>query len=234
MRIYVTGDTHIPLDIGKLNTKEFPEQKELNRDDYVVILGDFGLYWFRNEEHRYWKEWLEAKPFTVLWIDGNHENHEWIGELPVSRWHGGKVHQTSENIIHLMRGECYEIGGMRFLAAGGAQSYDRWGRIPSVSWWEEELWNHREQENLFWTLDRMRADHVPFDYILSHTCPKSLLMPMFGVSPMEDPDPTAALLENVLEDLGADGFRDWYFGHWHQDKSLGRFHCRFQQITRIC
>ena len=43
MKIYVTGDTHIPIDISKLNMREFPEQKELTREDYVIILGDFGL-----------------------------------------------------------------------------------------------------------------------------------------------------------------------------------------------
>ena len=27
--IYITGDTHIPIDIKKLNTKNFPDQREL-------------------------------------------------------------------------------------------------------------------------------------------------------------------------------------------------------------
>ena len=43
--IFLTGDTHIPIDVSKLNTKNFPEQKNLTSDDYVIILGDFGLYW---------------------------------------------------------------------------------------------------------------------------------------------------------------------------------------------
>lgn len=233
MRIYITGDTHIPIDINKLNAKEFPEQKELTREDYVIILGDFGLYWHNDKEHQHWKKWLEEKPFTVLWIDGNHENHQWISSLPVSRWHGGRVHQTAENIIHLMRGECFEIGGKHFLAAGGAQSYDRLCRVAGVSWWEEELWSHQEQENLFFTLDRMKAEGIRIDYILSHTCPRELLRPMFGVSPMEDPDPTASLLQAVYDELGSQGFQGWYFGHWHQDKSMGKFHCLYDEVRRI-
>ena len=43
--IYITGDTHIPLDISKLNTTHFPQQSEMTKDDFVIVLGDFGLYW---------------------------------------------------------------------------------------------------------------------------------------------------------------------------------------------
>ena len=43
--IYITGDTHIPIDIKKLNTKNFSEQKTLTKEDYVIICGDFGGVW---------------------------------------------------------------------------------------------------------------------------------------------------------------------------------------------
>ena len=233
MKIYVTGDTHIPIDIRKLYIREFSEQKELTRDDYVIILGDFGLYWHYDAEHLKWLSWLEEKNFTILWIDGNHENHQWLNKLPVTEWHEGMVHQTSDNIIHLMRGECYEIGGKYFLAAGGAQSYDRLSRIEEVSWWKEELWSHKEQRNLFFTLDKMKSKNKTIDYVLSHTCPRDLLMPMFGISPMEDPDPTSSLLQILYDELGYHGFQGWYFGHWHKNKSMGKFHCLFDDIVRI-
>ena len=233
MKIYITGDTHIPIDISKLSTRNFPEQKELTREDYVIILGDFGLYWRYDAEHLYWMRWLEDKNFTVLWIDGNHENHRWLNSLPVSEWHGGEVHQTADNIIHLMRGECYEIGGKYFLAAGGAQSYDRLCRETEVNWWKEELWNHKQQSNLFFTLDIMKSKNQRIDYVLSHTCPRDLLIPMLGISPMEDPDPTTSMLQTVYDDLGSEGFIGWYFGHWHQNKSMGKFHCLYDEIVRI-
>ena len=41
--IYLTGDLHGSIDISKLNTRNFPEQKIMTKQDYVVILGDFGL-----------------------------------------------------------------------------------------------------------------------------------------------------------------------------------------------
>ena len=42
--IYITGDTHIPVDIQKLSTKRFPEQKEMTKNDYVIICGDLVAY----------------------------------------------------------------------------------------------------------------------------------------------------------------------------------------------
>ena len=105
--------------------------------------------------------------------------------------------------------------------------------MSEVSWWKEELWSHKEQDNLFFTLDRMNAEGIPIDYILSHTCPRELLRPMFGVSPMDDPDPTTDMLQTVYDELGDDGFQGWYFGHWHQDKSMGKFHCLYDEIVRI-
>lgn len=38
--IYVTGDTHANIDIAKLNTTKFPQQKELTKNDFVIICGD--------------------------------------------------------------------------------------------------------------------------------------------------------------------------------------------------
>ena len=35
--IYITGDTHIPIDISKLNTRNFPEQKKLTKKIITVI-----------------------------------------------------------------------------------------------------------------------------------------------------------------------------------------------------
>ena len=41
--IYITGDCH--CDFVRFNTENFPEQKEMTKDDYVLICGDFGGVW---------------------------------------------------------------------------------------------------------------------------------------------------------------------------------------------
>ncbi|MBR1854730.1 MAG: hypothetical protein IJ794_16560 [Lachnospiraceae bacterium] len=44
-RIFVTGDTHGDMDIRKLNQRNFPAQRELTKEDYLIIAGDFGNVW---------------------------------------------------------------------------------------------------------------------------------------------------------------------------------------------
>jgi predicted phosphodiesterase len=41
--ICITGDTHIPIDIDKLDPDNFPEQSQMTKADYVIVCGDFGL-----------------------------------------------------------------------------------------------------------------------------------------------------------------------------------------------
>ena len=56
--IFITGDTHGNIDIKKLNSRIFPEQKTLAKSDFVIIAGDFGLIWDDSNECKYWIKWL--------------------------------------------------------------------------------------------------------------------------------------------------------------------------------
>lgn len=107
--IFITGDIH--GDPTRFSINNFPEQKEITRDDFVIICGDFGLIWAQEESKRekYWLDWLEDKPYTTLFVDGNHENFARLNACPVENWHGGKVHKIREHVIHLMRGEYKQL-----------------------------------------------------------------------------------------------------------------------------
>lgn len=52
--IYITGDTHIPIDIHKLSSSRFREQESMTRADHVIICGDFGGIWNGGNEDKYW------------------------------------------------------------------------------------------------------------------------------------------------------------------------------------
>ena len=228
--IYLTGDTHIPIDVMKLHEENWKEQVGLTRSDYLIILGDFGLYWKEDETFEHWMDWFGSKPFTTLWIDGNHENHAWINSLPVSEWHGGKVHRSLDNLIHLMRGEIYDIDGKMFLAAGGADSIDKNRRIVGETWWEEEQWSYRQQQTMAYNLEQLRSSGGNLDFVLSHTCPNNIIMPMFGIRNCKDP--VSRLLQMVADDYFLE-IEGWYFGHWHADKDFGRFHCLYHEVRRL-
>lgn len=173
--IFITGDTH--GDFIRFSADIFPEQKRMTKDDFVIVCGDFGI-WAENKQERYWLKWLEEKSFTTLFVDGNHENYDLLARYPVVEWHGGEVQFIRRSVIHLMRGQVYEIEGKRFFAMGGASSHDisdgilepdapdflkrlkimqvqdRFYRINHISWWEEELPSDKEYETALANLER--------------------------------------------------------------------------------
>jgi hypothetical protein len=51
--LYVTGDLHGYIDIGKLKSKRFSIKRELSKDDFVIIAGDFGLVWDNKNDEIY-------------------------------------------------------------------------------------------------------------------------------------------------------------------------------------
>lgn len=91
--IWVTGDIH--GDPSRLSSRSFDEQEFFEKQDenFVIILGDFGLVWNYEKEsktEKWWLDWLAAKPFYTLFISGNHENFDRLDKYPVSEWNGGK------------------------------------------------------------------------------------------------------------------------------------------------
>ena len=40
----------------------------------------------------------------------------------MAEWHGGKVHRIRPHVLHLMRGQIFELEGFRFFTMGGAKS----------------------------------------------------------------------------------------------------------------
>lgn len=44
MSVWVTGDVHGSIDIGKLSGRRWPEGKGLTRGDLLIVCGDFGHY----------------------------------------------------------------------------------------------------------------------------------------------------------------------------------------------
>lgn len=254
-KIFVTGDTHGTF--NKFSTARFPQQKSLDKEDYVIICGDFGLVWdiIREErkpweeeepvplsekkesrEEAWWLDWLEQLPFTVLFVDGNHENFDRLYQYPVEDWHGGKVHKIRPSVIHLMRGQVFEIAGKKIFTFGGAASHDisdgilevtdpdirqkiktlevrgALFRVNHVSWWKEELPSEAEKEE-GWANLAKHGNKV--DYIISHCCPgqvQRLIDEHF-----DEQNELTAYFDSVR--LGVE-YDKWYFGHYHLDKVI--------------
>ena len=127
--IYITGDTHGYF--TRFSAKRLRKAgMELTQEDYIIICGDFGLCWAEDKTFEYHCKNFEEKPYTILWVQGNHENYDMIGKYPLEEWHGGKVrHIIRDKVILLERGQVFEIDGKTFFTFGGASSHDIQGGI---------------------------------------------------------------------------------------------------------
>ena len=111
--IYITGDTHGEL--GRFWGEHKLCDDPLTEKDYLVIAGDFSFV-FQQAGTVYHKEEcaaldsLEEKPYTILFIDGNHENFpRLLSEFPEEEWHGNKVdliitHTAPQKVVYALRG----------------------------------------------------------------------------------------------------------------------------------
>jgi predicted phosphodiesterase len=222
--IYVTGDTHIPINIDKLSPENFPEQSSLTKNDYVIVCGDFGLIWNHNGENeteRKWKKWLDERPFTTLFVDGNHENFDRLNNYQTEVWKGGKIHRITDSIIHLMRGQVFELEGKKFFTFGGARSVDR-GVVTGTehtdrgkNWWDAELPTMAEMDE---ARENLALHGNKVDVIITHDLPgreQTLLAKAWRFSVW----PT--YLNSFLDDIRIETEYDqWYAGHYHMDIAL--------------
>lgn len=207
--IYVTGDTHANLDIHKLNMENFPQQKELSKDDYLIICGDFGLVWDGSAREIYWQDWLSDRSFTTLWVDGNHENFDILYCFPTIEKFGGRVREIAPDIYHLDRGQVLTIDEKKIFVMGGARSIDKDRRIEHISWWKDEMPTMTEMQLATTALE---AHDWNVDYVVTHCAPRSVQKLLASYY---ENDPLVSFLERVRCDLN---FKRWYFGHYHVDR----------------
>lgn len=218
--IYLTGDTHGTIEIGKLSRANLAvERVEPGEGDFVIILGDFGLVFApdgQSAEERWWLKWLDEKPWTTLFIDGNHENFARLNALPEEEWRGGRVHRVSESVLHLMRAQIFEIDGRSFFTMGGAASHDRQFRKEGRSWWPEELPSEEELARADAALDGCGRR---VDYVLTHCAPTLV---QGRINPTFLPDRLTEYLQHVRDTTA---FGRWYFGHYHVDREYDDGFC---------
>lgn len=226
--IYVTGDLHGHIDIHKFSSSAFPKGRDLTRSDYVIICGDFGLIWERDSrKDKYWLKWLDKKPWTTLWIDGNHENFELLDEYPVEEWQGGKVQKITDNIIHLCRGSLFELDDKRVFAFGGAESHDKQYRKVGKSWWADEMPTYEEMEYGRKTLNTAGWN---VDIVLTHSLPSRIQNDFFN----DDEYKTNALTDYFDEIDNRLDFKMWFSGHYHKSMKYDEKHILvYNDIIRV-
>lgn len=221
--IYVTGDTH--GNFRRFQPEYFPEQAKLTKGDVVIIAGDFGGVWFGDNRDNESLDWLENLPFTVAFVDGNNESFDAMTAYPTEDWCGGKIQRIRSHVLHLMRGQIYELEGYRFFTLGGAKSHDANHRIAHVSWWQQELPSEEEYAEARRNLERYGWR---VDYIITHCAPSSIA---HKGSRHNEADPLTDFLQEVQDRTE---YRYWLFGHYHDNRMIDTKHILlWEQIVRV-
>jgi len=253
MSVFCCGDVHGTHDILKL--RWFKAEcgngaYNLTKDDYVIVCGDFGLLWSNpftlawNEEEGKrtsgnlsddnWSEkelkllaWYNRCPWTTLFVDGNHENFDRIDSYPVTKWHGGLVQKISNSVIHLMRGEIYDIDGHTFFCMGGAMSTDRGTATGTEQedihscWWPQEIpsigeWNH--------AFENLEAHGNKVDFIITHDTPAEVSKLLGRFDRLSEVSQRLEVIRQTVD------FKHWFCGHMHEDKDFGKVHVLYKSM----
>ena len=226
--IYITGDTHGRNSITKLNVDNFPEQQEMTKEDVIIICGDFGVIWKDDSEMKYWLNWLDKKNFTTLFVDGNHENFNLLYQYPVVDKYDGKVGKINDSVFHLKRGQVYDIQGKTFLTFGGARSHDKAFRTEFVSWWKEEEPTYEEATRAIKAIEECPKN---IDFVITHSSPYTVSNELVRYAYDDPTEVQLNVIMNKLEEYKHN--YHWYYGHYHLDRDIGRFHGMYHRILKI-
>lgn len=223
-KFYITGDTHGDIDIKKLHRTGRTIMNKLKPEDFLIICGDFGAIWDGSEVDDKLLDWYARQPYTILFVDGNHENFNLLNAYPVEQWCGGNIHRIRPNLIHLMRGQYFTIEGKTFLTMGGAISTDRSLREENIDWWAAEKPSTEEVATLY----NILASHNSVDYIITHAAPTTVLP---HLSPYYNNDVVTDLLDYIYYNID---FKHWYFGHYHCTMNMKqRLTCLYNRVIEI-
>ncbi len=228
MSFIISGDTHGTIDLRKIVLFFNEHENEYTSDDYLIICGDVGACGFSASDEAEACRVLRELPVTTLFVDGNHENFEQLNSYGVDIWNGGKVHFVESKIIHLMRGQVFDIDGTRFFAFGGAHSIDKNLRAEGITWFPEEIPTREEYEEGWNNLERV---DFQVDYILSHTGPREVVAAMGYGELSDDEVELRQYLQRVADNTE---FTAWYFGHFHEDTEVeDTFFCLYDELIVI-
>ncbi len=224
--IFLAGDIEGMTFIHRL-TDYFHNRDDVTEDDYLILLGDVQVFVRGSGEARHTIQTLEELPLTVLFIDGNHENFDILDSIEVEEWNGGKVHYVSSKLIHLMRGQVFDIEDKKFFTLGGASSINKNQLERGITWWEEEI---PTEDEIAEGWENLKQNDYAVDYVLTHTAPYEVVAALgYGA----DSDDDAWLTRELQRIADQIEFDEWFFGHWHMDESIENFHCLFDEVIDL-
>ncbi len=157
------------------------------------------------------------------------------------------MHRVRANILHLMRGQVFELQGYTFFTMGGAKSHDvedgildpkapdfetqlmmlqimgrRRYRVLGQSWWPEELPSEEEYDKARHSLNE---NDWAVDYIITHCAPTDLAL---AINRQNETDPLTDFLQEIQKKAR---YHYWLFGHYHGNQAIDNKHILLWEQT---
>jgi hypothetical protein len=222
--IYITGDTHGSP--ARLSAEMLPFSSRWGRQDTLIICGDFGYLFSGGTREELALREMSFRPYTILFVDGNHENFNLLANYPPIRWKGGMARRIRRNIFHLMRGQVFELEGHTIFTLGGGYSIDHARRYEGVDWWPAEMPAEADYALARKNLERCDRN---VDYIVTHAAPERIMRQIFGDH--EGEKELNDFLQWVMDNVT---YKRWYFGHLHMDAPLeDRLYAMFLSVREL-
>lgn len=254
--LYFTGDLHNDI-IGRFSFKRHPFLRALTNQDVMFCLGDCGCPWFNPELHfyDYWTKpgaekqdhfqlkWLNQKPWTTIFIAGNHDNYDLIEKMPLVHKYGGTIrlmyYQNTlyDNIYYIDKPTILSINNKIIMVIPGAESHDADYLLQPdniftkdmIRFWEKEerqtgkitlfrvnhfSWWQQEKINQCEINKFLKTAPKKVDYVLTHDAPAAVLASWKPSGAPARLNPTES--EKILENVRTNiDYKYWLHGHLH-------------------
>lgn len=236
-RLVVRGDLHGDIASG-LSYAQFPELRNLDKNDTVLILGDTGMGWGGDDKAaKFAAENIGQKPFNVIYMFGNHDNYDFAERLPLSKSaqeiygcsHMRQLFVNDKMLTNqfIVDKPCVaDIAGYHCLLVPGADSHDidkllfpgqkhkkrqdELCRVIGTSWWPQEAIDVKTLYSLVKPIDKQQ-----FDLILSHDSPAHFVdLAARGWDNRFVKTVGEKYLQALYETVD---YQFWFHGHFHYD-----------------
>ena len=220
--IYVTGDTH-----GEISFLKERNLSRLKSGDTLIICGDFGFLWDNSKSEQKALKTLSKKKYTILFIDGTHENFDMLSNLSEVEAFESTAKKVSDNIYYLKRGNVYTVENKKIFAFGGGVCPENDKTSDYDVWYEKAFPTLNEMAD---GLNNLAAQNFCVDYIITHEAPSA-------IKKMLDKSSIANDVNFYLDSVRAKvKYQKWIFGYLHKDvciseKTFGVF-CDVLPVTK--
>lgn len=180
-RVLVAGDVH--------GSKKFVASLAKNaykqNTQVILQLGDFG-YWEHQPDGVRFLDYVNSeldrkakggvgRDLWLVWLDGNHENHEllWTKYAPIEEGPWAGFVRLRDRILYAPRNHTWTWGGRTFMALGGAESIDKDTRVEGFDWWRTELITWHDMQVASDTINQLDQ----LDVLATHDAPSQADVP---------------------------------------------------------